>query len=110
MLIQSEISHLSCFVALCFLLSLIVLDSFRVPWLQGFTPKPLHAEFANTPMMVSMLFDNETHNWKESLIHQIFEPKSASAVLSLPIPTRPRNDKLIWVLDSQGKFFVKSAY
>ena len=33
-----------------------------VPWLQGFTPKPLHAEFANTPMMVSMLFDNETHS------------------------------------------------
>ena len=61
-------------------------------------------------MMVSMHFGNETYSWKESLIHQIFEPVSASAVLSLPIPTRPRNNKLIWVLDSRGEFFVKSAY
>uniref|UniRef100_A0A7N2LRG7 Reverse transcriptase zinc-binding domain-containing protein n=1 Tax=Quercus lobata TaxID=97700 RepID=A0A7N2LRG7_QUELO len=81
-----------------------------VPWLQGFTPKPLHAEFANTPMMVSMLFDSETHSWKESLIHQIFEPESAAAILSLPIPTRPCSDKLIWVPDSRGEFSVKSAY
>ena len=30
MLIQLEISHLSCSIALCFLLSLIVLDSFTL--------------------------------------------------------------------------------
>ena len=61
-------------------------------------------------MMVSMLFDSETHSWKESLIHQIFEPESAAAILSLPIPTRPCSDKLIWVPDFRGEFSVKSAY
>ena len=30
MLIKSEISHLSCSLALCFLLSLIVLDSYKM--------------------------------------------------------------------------------
>ena len=34
----------------------------------------------------------------------------AQAILSLPIPTRPSEDKLIWVPDFRGEFSVKSAY
>ena len=34
----------------------------------------------------------------------------AQAILSLPIPTRPSEDKLILVPDSRGEFSVKSAF
>lgn len=81
-----------------------------VPWIQDFTPKPLKASFVEPPLMVSMLFDTETHRWKEDLIQCIFEPPSVQAILSLLIPTRPSEDKLIWVSDSRGEFSVKSAY
>ena len=60
--------------------------------------------------MVSMLFDTETHQWKKDLIQRIFDPPFAQAILSLPIPTRPSEDKLIWVPDYRGEFSVKSAY
>lgn len=61
-------------------------------------------------MMVSMLINNTTNHWKVGIINEIFEPDSAQAILSLPIPLRPRADKLIWILDFKGVFSVKSVY
>lgn len=43
-------------------------------------------------------------------MHELFEPHSAQAILSLPIPIKPKKDKLIWVPNSRGIFSVKSAY
>ena len=61
-------------------------------------------------MMVSILIDNTTNHWKVGIINEIFEPNLAQAILSLPIPLRPRVDKMIWILDSKGVFSMKSIY
>lgn len=60
--------------------------------------------------MVFMFIDNSTHHWKESRIHHIFKQSSAQAILSLPLATRQRDNKLIWVADLKGEFLAKSAY
>ena len=60
--------------------------------------------------MVSMLIDGPSQHWKESLIHQLFEPSSAKAILSIPLASHRSNDKLIWVPCSKGEFAVKLAY
>lgn len=44
------------------------------------------------------------------MINDLFEPILAQAILSLPIPFRPRADELIWILNSKGVFSVKSVY
>ena len=43
-------------------------------------------------------------------IHEIFEPESAQAILSIHLPPRARPNKLVWTLDPKGKFLVRSAY
>jgi len=60
--------------------------------------------------MVFMFIGNSTHHWKESRIHHIFEQSSTQAILSLPLATKQRDNKLIWVADSKGEFLAKSAY
>ena len=81
-----------------------------VPWIQNFIPKPAQPAYAETPLMVSMLINGTSHQWKESIIRQIFEPSSAEAILSIPLAARHGLDKLIWVPNSKGLFAVKSAY
>ena len=61
-------------------------------------------------MKVSQLIDHELHTWKNSLVRYMFNPSSAQAILSTPIPFRPKLDKLLWILDLKGLFSVKSAY
>ncbi|XP_030923475.1 uncharacterized protein LOC115950411 [Quercus lobata] len=81
-----------------------------VPWIQGFSPKPREVAFSQIPMLVSQLINNELRYWNASLVNEIFDPESARAILSISLPFQPCPDKLIWVLDSKGKFTVKSAY
>ena len=59
---------------------------------------------------MSQLLDPELHCWKPNIIRELFDPPSAKAILSLPIPIRPCPNRLIWVSNSNGHFFVKSAY
>ena len=62
------------------------------------------------PIKVSRLSDLDIHYWKSQIIHQLFEPISARAILSIPIPTNLKQNKLMWVPESKGSFMVKSAY
>lgn len=80
------------------------------PLAPRFHPKTIPSQFADTPLMVSMLLDTSTHCWKENLINYLFETSSAQAILSIPIPTRLGSNKLIWIPDSLGVISVKSAY
>ena len=81
-----------------------------VPWIQGFKPVPKDESLTYTPLSVSHLFDASNHCWNARLIHQLFNEVSAQAILSIPLPYHPKQDKLIWILDSKGRFSVKSAY
>ena len=81
-----------------------------VPWIQGFIPTPKEGVLTQPSFKVSQLFDPDLHSWKTNLIRELFDPSSAQAILSLPIPFRPSQDKLLWVPNSKGCFTVKSAY
>ena len=56
-----------------------------------------------------MLVDNE-NNWKTNLIQQNFVKEDAEAILSIPLPRRQSEDKVIWHYDKRGKYKVKSGY
>ena len=68
------------------------------------------AATAPSPLKVSDLINPELRCWRASLVHDLFAPTHAQAILSIPIPIRPRSDKLIWIPNSKGLFFVKASY
>lgn len=81
-----------------------------VPWIQGFIPKPRIAPTAQTPLFVTQLIDHANYEWNIRLVHTTFEPESAQAILSIPLPARAKPDKLIWSPNRNGNFLVHSAY
>ena len=81
-----------------------------VPWIEGFIPAPKVESNCLLPMKVAELIDFELHTWKTTMVQDIFNPISAQAILSIPIPIKLRLDKLLWIPDSKGLFSVKSAY
>uniref|UniRef100_A0A2N9G2U3 CCHC-type domain-containing protein n=1 Tax=Fagus sylvatica TaxID=28930 RepID=A0A2N9G2U3_FAGSY len=80
-----------------------------VPWLEGFTPKSLHANDPNTPIRVSNLFYASNRSWKTNVLQQLVDQHSLAAILKIPIPMHAPQDKLIWTLSPSGCFSVKSA-
>lgn len=60
--------------------------------------------------MVFQLILEGQHACNTALVHELFDPEDVQAVLSIPLPIRSNEDKLIWVLYSKGAFTVKSAY
>ena len=60
--------------------------------------------------MVSQFIRADQHAWNVSFIQELFDPEDIQAILSIPLPITPKEDKLIWVLNSKGEFTIKSAY
>ena len=81
-----------------------------VPWIKGFTPSPKDESYTQSNMKVSQLIDHELQTWRTSMVLDIFNPMSAQAILSIPIPARPSPGKLMWIPGSNGLFLVKSTY
>ena len=81
-----------------------------VPWIDGFIPSPKDKSIVQSEMKVAQLIDQDHRTWKTNLVMDIFNPISANAILSIPIPSRSSPDKLMWIPDSKGLFSVKSAY
>ncbi|XP_075652141.1 uncharacterized protein LOC142622533 [Castanea sativa] len=81
-----------------------------VPWIEGFIPTPKVEEYTQLPIRVSHLINSNRHCWKQNLVKELFNPHSVQAILTIPIPTRPSLDKLIWIPYPKGNFLVKSAY
>lgn len=44
------------------------------------------------------------------MVNEIFTSTAAHAILTIPIPVAPRQNRLIWLLDSKGIFSVKSVH
>ena len=44
------------------------------------------------------------------MIKEIFDSDSADAILTIPIPSNPRQDKMIWLPNLKGNFSVKSVH
>ncbi|KAL0007666.1 hypothetical protein SO802_009168 [Lithocarpus litseifolius] len=81
-----------------------------VPTLQGFKPTPKDEHHNQIPLTVSQLFNASSYCWNSRLILEMFDTASARAILSLPLPRIPKQDKLIWIPDAKGQFSIKSAY
>ena len=81
-----------------------------VPWIDGFTPSPKDESIVQSEKKVAQLIDQDHCAWRTSIVLDTFNPISANAILSIPIPSRPSLDKLMWIPDSKGLFSVKSAY
>jgi len=59
---------------------------------------------------VQVLMNLELGVWKPDLIHQLFLPHEASAILSIPLNRHCPPDKIIWAHSSPGSFTTCSAY
>lgn len=81
-----------------------------VPWIKGFTPSPKDKSIVQLEMKVSQVIDQEHRTWRTSIVLDIFNPISAKAILSIPTPSRPSSNKLMWIPNTKGLFSVKSAY
>ena len=68
-------------------------------------PQTLHDE-----ALVSNLINNNPHCWNSELIDEIFLPRDANLIKSLPLSFRKPRDVLIWAANPKGLFTVKSAY
>ncbi|CAL1367047.1 unnamed protein product [Linum trigynum] len=60
--------------------------------------------------MVSFLLDSNAMEWNLDLLKTIFPPVTIDKILSIPLPSSPQEDKLIWHYDKSGHYTVKSGY
>jgi len=79
-------------------------------------PKTYHFQTISPPNIlpanacVSLLLDENTGEWKVSLIRQIFLLNDAKTILSSPRSRYCARDRLIWAYTPRGTFTVNSAY
>lgn len=71
---------------------------------------PTFPHFFPDDAKVFALINPKTASWKSDIIHEVFLPFDAEAMLSIPLsPTLPE-DRLIWAVTLTGRFSVSSAY
>ena len=80
-----------------------------VPWIHGFIPKPRTPSLAYLPISVAELIDPTTNSWIDAKLSELFDDESITAIKRIVLPSAPRPNKLIWILNPKGNFTVKSA-
>lgn len=81
-----------------------------VPWIANFKPQPRVEEYKQFPIKAFQLIDSTSRSWNVGMGREIFIHTDAHAILTIPIPFTPKQDRLIWLPDSKGVFSVKSVY
>ena len=69
-----------------------------------------HPQNFNDYPMVSSLIDDDSKCWKVDLVRELFLPFEAETILNIPLSFSLLNDKIIWVGNKRGEFFVKNVY
>ena len=59
---------------------------------------------------VSALLQENTQRWNIKKIKEVFSEWEANVIVAIPLPPRPRVDRLFWDETKSGIFSVKSAY
>ena len=83
------------------------------PWVPGignFRPQPRVEEYKQIALKAADLIDSSTRSWRREWINVLFTSMDAKAILSIPIPFNPKQDRLIWIPDSKGRFSIKSVH
>ena len=60
--------------------------------------------------LVCELINRDTKEWDRVKIEQWFLPEDRDEILSIPLSTTNNRDRVIWAVNRNGKFSVKSAY
>jgi hypothetical protein len=60
-------------------------------------------------LLVGNLFNQNNLSWNLTMLMDLFNAASVSAILKINIPLCPLEDKFVWVEDLKGLFSVKSA-
>ncbi|XP_061999224.1 uncharacterized protein LOC133716539 [Rosa rugosa] len=79
-----------------------------LPGVQDFKPMD-NSIAANEVQQVSDLMI-QAGLWNTSLIRRLFPLTEADAILSLPLSSRYVDDRVVWRLEKNGRFSVKTAY
>lgn len=58
----------------------------------------------------NQLIDQDTKQWNQELIHQIFNPCDATEIIKIRIPRGEVEDCVAWHMEKMGVFTVRSAY
>ena len=80
-----------------------------VPWLPNFTPSPKDSSTAPRPLVVACLINQATRSWNIGMLEALFNADLVEAILNIPIPSFPKPDRLVWIVDPKGLFSVESA-
>lgn len=59
---------------------------------------------------VDMLKDQSDSSWDEETIRSIFDSRDAELIMQIPLANQQTNDRIIWPLEENGRFSVKSCY
>lgn len=84
----------------------------KVPWLphvdNGFLSTDMPLELQNAT--VSGLFEFDERRWDEAIISDLCNSRDKELILSISLSVESREDGWYWLLDSKGKFTVRSGY
>ena len=78
-----------------------------VPWIDDYMPRPRDDSIPLDPLMVSSLIDSSTHCWKQENLTELFDTDYVNAIKRIHMTIRPKPNRLIWLGDSKGNFFIK---
>ena len=81
-----------------------------VPEIVNFIPQPRLEEYRKLPIKVNDLIDPTSKSWISDWVKELFAPTDARTILNISIPMSHRQDKLVWLPDSKGRFSAKSIH
>jgi ribonuclease HI len=76
-----------------------------VLWLPNFIPQP-KIENARESLVVSCLINQSTRSWNLSKLDEMFTVEFVETIKRINIPINSRPNRLIWIVDPNGKFSV----
>lgn len=59
------------------------------------------------PRTIAELINQETHEWEEQILQDLFEEEVVQLILQIPISEHSEEDKLIWASAKSGNYTIK---
>lgn len=87
-------------------------------WVQGdkWIPNHLTNKIMQPPnddvedWVVSDLIDHDLHAWRTDVVMAMFHSEGTDAICKILLSQSYVSDSIIWLLNNNGRFIVKSAY